>query len=176
MKKLKFYLAGPIQFTDDFMNWREDIRDFLEELGHEALLPWGEIFHGKKGKAVFNEWTEEMSSVEYLRRVSKYMRTYVMKWDLKAVIKSDGVICYLPKGVPTSGSHGELTLIYYLLHHKKRKKNRSPRIFVVTDEKLEDLFYWVIGCSDRVFFDWKSFKKYFKEHFSNKQRKVKNNG
>ena len=69
MKKMSWYLVGPIQWADDFMSWREDAREELEKLGHEAIFPWGEIFHGKKGKAVFSDWVKVMSHDDYLGRV-----------------------------------------------------------------------------------------------------------
>ena len=52
---------GPIQWADDFMSWREDAREKLEDLGHEAIFPWGEIYHGKKGNAIFSKWDEVMN-------------------------------------------------------------------------------------------------------------------
>jgi len=172
MKKMAFYLVGPIQWAQDFMSWREEIREFLENQGHEALLPWGEIYHGKKGKAVFSEWMKNMKKEEFFQRVRSYMRRYVIKWDLKAVEKCDGIIFYLPKDTPTVGSYGELTLIYYFVHHRKFKKfkGRQKRIFVITEMPLEDLSYWLIGCSDRIFFGMKDFKRYFERKFNRKKK------
>ncbi len=168
-KSLKWYLVGPIQWEEDFMSWREEIREFLEKCGHEALLPWGEIYHGKRGRAVFSEWAKTMSKDDFLGRVRKYMRRFVIKWDLKEVEAADGIIFFLPKDVATVGSYGEETLIYYLAYHKKLAKWKAShkKILVVTDIPVEELSYWMIGCSDRVFFGWKSFKDWFIRHFDN---------
>jgi len=175
-KKLKFYLVGPIQWTEDFMNWRIDLREYLEDQGHEGLLPWGEIYHGKMGRLVFTKWAKSMSRDDYLGRVRKYFRKYVIKWDIRAVEACDGIIFWLPKDIPTVGSHGECTLIYYLVHHKKLAKWRAShkKIFVVTTIPAKDLSYWLIGCSDRIFFNWNEFKAYFGKRFNNKKKKVNN--
>ena len=175
-KRLKWYLVGPIQWTEDFMHWREETQEFLEECGHEALFPWGEIYHGKKGKAVFTEWATTMPLDDYLGRVRKYMRRYVIKWDLKAVEASDGIIFWLPKNVKTVGSYGELTTIYFLAIHKKlaKWKGSHKKIFVITTIPLGNLSNWMIGCSDRIFFNWKDFREYFIKHFNNK-KKVRQN-
>lgn len=175
-KSLKWYLVGPIQWADDFMSWREELREFLEDQGHEAILPWGEIYHGKMGRDVFMRWAVEMSQDDYLGRVRTYMRKFVVKYDIAAVEASDGIIFWLPKETQTVGSYGELTLIYYLAYHKKNGKFKGnyKKIFIVTDLPLEDLSYWMIGCSDRVFLSWDSFKEWFIRHFSNK--KVKKRG
>lgn len=155
------------------MSWREDLREFLESLGHEAILPWGEIYHGKMGRAVFKKWIKKMSLNDCLSRIRKYMRRYVIKWDLKAVEKCDGIIFWLPKGVPTVGSFGELTLIYYFIHHKKLKKykGRKKKIFIVTEIPIADLSYWLIGCSDRIFFHMKDFKEYFEQEYKQERGK-----
>lgn len=173
LKKLKFYLVGPIQWAEDFMSWREDIKEFLEECGHEALFPWGEIYHGKKGKAVFSEWVKEMSSEDCLGRIRTYMRRFVLKWDLQAVDNCDGIIFWLPKDLKTVGSYGEETLIYYFVYHKKYKKyiGRFKRIFIVTDIPLEEMSYWMIGCSDRIFKSFDEFKDYFRKNFNKKKVK-----
>jgi len=157
------------------MTWREDIREFLENLGHEAIFPWGEIYHGKKGKAVFSDWAKEMDQDEFLGRVRKYMRRFVIKWDLKAVEACDGIVFFLPKGVKTIGSHGEATLIYYFIHHKKFKKyrKRMKRIFIITDTPLEELSYWLIGCSDWIFPSFKEFKKYMRINFDRNGERLK---
>lgn len=173
MKRLKFYLVGPIQWSDNFMGWREDLREFLEEYGHEALLPWGEIYHGKKGKMVFLNWAKELSPKVYFAKVRKYMRRHVIKWDLKAVEACDGIIFWLPKGIKTVGSYGEITLIYYFIYHKKysKWKGKQKKIFVITDIPIEELSYWLIGCSDKIFKNFKKFKKYFKENFNQKRKR-----
>jgi len=173
MKKMKWYLVGPIQWAKDFMSWREDAREELEELGHEAIFPWGEIFHGKKGKAVFSDWAKVMDHDEYLGRVRKYMRRYVIKWDIKAVEACDGIVFWLPKDVKTVGSHGEATLIYYFVHHKRLKKyrGRHKKIFIISDIPLSDLSNWTIGCSDRIFKSWNEFWKYMKDNFNRNGKK-----
>jgi len=174
LRKKAFYLVGPIQWADDFMSWREDMREFLENLGHEAIFPWGEIYHGKLGKAAFSKWLKRMSVPDFFGRVRKYMRRYVIKWDIKAVEACDGVIFWLPRNVRTVGSYGEATLIYYLIYHKRLKKykGRRKKIFVVTDIPPQELGYWLIGCSDRIFTTMDKFKEYFEENYDKRGKKV----
>jgi len=88
MKRFKFYLCGPIQYVEDFVTWRENISDFLEEMGHTAQWPWGEVYHGKKIKEIFIEWKETMSTDEWLKEIRTFVRRKVIRYDLEAVLSS----------------------------------------------------------------------------------------
>lgn len=165
---MSWYLVGPIQWAKDFMSWRIEIEDFLEELGHSARMPWGEIHSGKEGKVLFSDWVKVMNPGDYYSRVRKYMRRYVIKYDLKQVVKGDGIIFYIPKDTPTVGSYGEQTLKYYLLNYRKKTENK--KIFVITDVPFSEQSYWMIGCSDMIFHSFEEFKQYFREHYDLKKK------
>lgn len=172
MKKMTFYLVGPIQYVEDYMTWRQEMSNFLDELGHAAEFPWGEVYHGKEMKGIFSLWLKKMKVDDWLARVRKYMRAQVIRYDINALLKSDGIIFYLPKGTKTVGSYGEQTLAYFLKKWKG-KRFQGKKIFVIVENEPKELSYWLIGCSDRVFFKMEDFKEYFKKHFNRNSKKRK---
>lgn len=172
MKRLTFYLVGPIQYVEDYMSWRQDVADFLDSLGHSAEFPWGEVYHGKEMKGQFSEWIPHMSRDEWIHKVRRYMRAQVIRYDLNALLRSDGLIFYLPKGAVTVGSYGEQTVAYYLKKWTNQPKYKGKRIFVIIeDDDLMSMSYWLIGCSDVLFFSMKEFKRYFKQNFNRIKKK-----
>jgi len=178
MKKLSFYLVGPIQYVDDYFSWRQKMSDFLHELGHNAEFPWGEVYHSKWMRGEFKRDLKKMKREDWLKKVRRYMRAQVIRFDLQTLLKSDGIIFYIPKGTRTVGSYGEQTLAYYLKVWEPDKKGkkfaRGKRIFVIAEDPIEDLSYWMIGCSDWIFSSLDEFRAYFKNNFNrNKKRKKK---
>jgi len=177
MKKLRFYLIGPIQYVDDYYSWRVKMIEFLELLGHEGLMPWGEMYHSKWIKGEYKTWAEEMKPDEFCARVRKHMRANVLNFDISQVLNADGTIFYLPKETKTVGSYGEITLAYYLRKwgsNGKKKWFDGKKLFVITENLAGDLPYWLIGCSDYIFFSQEEFEKYFKENFDRKKKVKKN--
>lgn len=177
MRKLTFYLVGPIQFAEDFMSWRKEMADFLEKLGHSVEFPWGEVYHSKWMKQEFYNWLKSMKKEDWVSRVRKYMRSQVIRFDINALLRSDGIIFYLPKNTKTVGSYGEQTLAYYLKKWREDKEGKKyasgKRIFVIVEEEPEDLSFWLIGCSDRIFWSIEEFKEYFLENFNRKRKRRK---
>lgn len=174
LKKLRWYLVGPIQFVEDYYSWRREMIQFLESLGHEGLMPWGEMYHSTWIKGEYKTWAKTMKEDEYLARVRKHMRKNVIHFDLNQLLDSDGLICSFPKDVITAGSHGEITLAYYLKKWESNGKKKwfdGKKIFVITDIPTNELPYWLIGCSDRIFTNKGDFEKYFKESFNRKRKK-----
>lgn len=174
MRKLKWYLVGPIQYVEDYITWRQKMVNFLESLGHEGLMPWGEIYHSKWVRGEYKKWATEMKPEDFCSRVRKHMRGNVLNFDINALLDSDGIIFYLPKDTKTVGSHGEITLAYYLkrwVTNGKKKWFEGKKIFLITDIPIEEMPYWLIGCSDYIFFSMEEFEKYFKENFDRKKGK-----
>lgn len=147
--------------------------DFLEELGHSAEMPWGEVYHTKWMKEEFRKWSRTMEKVKWIEKVRNYVRKNILRYDINALLKSEGLIFYLPKETRIAGSFGEATLAYYIKRWTSSKNYKGKKIFVITDERLEDLSYWVIGCSDEIFFGFEEFKSYFKKNFNRKLRRRK---
>lgn len=178
MKSLAFYLVGPIQYVEDYMSWRRAVADFLEELGHTAEFPWGEVYHGKEMRGEFKTWFKESSKSDWVSRVRKYMRSQVIRYDINALLRSNGIIFYLPKGAKTVGSYGEQTLAYYLKKWRpEEKKYQDISIFVIAEDGPEELSYWLIGCADWIFWSMDEFKEYFRKNYNRlekRRRKITN--
>ena len=177
-KRLKFYLVGPVQYVEDHYTWREEVSSFLETLGHEALMPWGQMYHSKAMGEEYERWAGELKPEEFFARVRKDIRKKILSFDLNQVLKADGLIFYLPKGIQTYGSSGEITLAYYLKKWGNGKKRfyEGRRIFLITDIPLKDTPRWLVGCSDYVFTSLEEFREFFKENLDRKNRGGKENG
>lgn len=139
--------------------------DFFDELGHEAIMPWGEVYHGKKIKQKFRRLRETLTRDQYLDEVRAYMRKNIIQFDLNALIESDVILFWHPRDVKTAGSFGEITLAYYLREWTKK----DYKIWVITDERKDELSYWVTGCSDKIFKTFEDFEDWFKNKYNNKK-------
>ena len=168
-KPMKIYLCGPIQYVEDYITWRSRMDDFLDEHGHEAVMPWGEVYHGKKIKMKFKRLRVDLERDKYFDEVRKYMKENIVKYDLDALISSDAVLFWHPRDVKTAGSFGEITLAHYL----REWTGRKYQIWVVSDYHKDELSYWVIGCSDKVFKTMEDFEDWFlkKYDLNNKEKK-----
>lgn len=162
---MKIYLCGPIQYVEDYITWRSRMDDFLDELGHEAIMPWGEVYHGKKIKMKFKRLRLTATRDDYFDEVREYMKTNIIKFDLDALIASDAILFWHPRDIKTAGSFGEVTLAHYL----RAWTGKNYQIWVVSDYHKDELSYWVIGCSDKIFKSIEDFEDWFKKKYGEKK-------
>lgn len=102
LKGKRCYLSGPIENDQTGHNWRDHpreflVRDFKIDLFDPFADPkqqWVGPLMEAKGRLEFDE----------MARIAKM---FVRK-DLAMVDRADFVVAYLPKGIPTTGTHHEI--------------------------------------------------------------------
>jgi len=150
-ERLKFYLAGPIDFTTGSQDktWRRRIGRFLKKRGHEVRNP----LHKPLPKAIGDprNYLQELRDQGKIGEVRGFVRRFIIPPDLAMVDECEIVLAYLPRGFRICGTWGEIT---YAFAHGKA-------VFIVSNIPTSLLPNWVIGCSTFIFPSFKEFKRFF---------------
>lgn len=166
---MKIYLCGPIQYADNAFSWREKMDDFFDETGHEAIMPWELAHQERKIKTRFEKICKNSKRDDFLDEVRKFMRNNIIRFDLNKLQECDAILFFHPRDIKTAGSYGEISIAYYLREWVKK----DYQIWVITDYRKNELSYWTIGVSDKVFKSFDDFEEWFLKKYdhSNKQNK-----
>jgi len=140
------YLSGAMEYApDQGIEWRKEISSLLKErLGHEVYNP-----NEERNKVLSEE--EELHFRIWKENDEEKFKTLmnrIIDTDLSHLTeKSDYVICkwdkYAAKG---GGTHGEITVAYY---------NKIP-VFLLSEMPRNRISSWILGCSEKYFFDVES--------------------
>jgi nucleoside 2-deoxyribosyltransferase len=147
-RNLRFYLAGPIshEANKTYIEWREDIEQFLKSIGHEGVNPL------KK----YPVPAEERRKVETMMKAQKdeisreYIRRRIVNPDIAMVDSSDAVIAYISKY--STGTSAECGLAYYW----------NKPVYVVTNLPREQWSTWFVGLSTLIFLSFEELKTFLR--------------
>ena len=99
---VKIYLSGPIEYDNPGHNWRDTPKQVMaEEFKLNVFDPFADP------KQQFAESLRESLDEENWNAAGKIAHDFVRK-DLAIVDRADFIVAYLPKGVPTTGTHHEI--------------------------------------------------------------------
>lgn len=102
LENKRCYLSGPIENDSIEHNWRTEPKRVLNE---EFKVKLFDPFEDPK-----QQWVPLLNSAKERRdyeEIARIAHGFVRK-DLALVDRSDFVVAYLPKGVPTTGTHHEI--------------------------------------------------------------------
>jgi len=136
-------------------------------MGHEAIMPWELAHQERKIKSRFERICKNHSRDDFLDEVRAFMRQNIIKFDISKLVESDAILMWYPRDVKTAGSLGEITLAYYL----KEYGGKDYKIWIITDYRKNELSYWVIGCSDKIFQTFDDFEAWFEKKYKIKKKK-----
>jgi len=155
-KKLKYksYLAGPMDDVsiDESRDWRDMIEDEFPKMGIACLNPITKYGAGYGAiRTKFAIW-QKSGNVDAIRQV---VSRQIIPPDLIMVKECDFVTLWIPaEGHEICGSYGEMTHAFYL----------NKPVYIITSRRLKPLNVpkWAIGCSTKIFKDWKTYLAYIK--------------
>ena len=137
------YLSGAMEYAPDGgENWRKSISVRLkQELGHEVFNPNEESnkILTNEEKSNFKKWKEE-DMKKFKRVIHK-----VIDHDLGFLeTNTDYVVVFWDDYASLGGgTQGEITVAY---------RNKIP-VFLLTNMPVTRISSWILGCSEKIFFD-----------------------
>ncbi len=153
-KKLTVYLAGAIENApDNGREWRDMLTPFFEgTLNHEVFNPCIEENHALSAEE-FLEFRNWKSSD--LPRFRKTVRK-IIDTDLGILAgKTDYLVCLWDEHVlKGAGTHGELTLAYYL----------NLPVYMVSTLPRNEMSSWILGCTTQVFDQFEDLRAFLLEN------------
>ena len=156
-KQIKTYLAGPMDDVsiEVSRDWRDWLTDELKKLGIGILNPitkYGDKYGVIRQK--FATW-QKFGNIDSIRQS---VSSKVIPKDLEMVKKCDFVTMYItPKGYELCGTYGEATIAF---------EHNIP-VYIVTKRRLKPLTLpkWVVGCSTKIFSNWKDYLVHIKDNW-----------
>jgi len=137
------YLSGAMEYAPDGgEKWRKSISERIkQELGHEVFNPNEESnkLLSSEEKSNFRNWKEN-DEEKFKRLIHK-----VIDHDLGFLTnKTDYVVVYWDDYASLGGgTQGEITVAY---------QNKIP-VFLLTNMPVTRISSWILGCSEKIFFD-----------------------
>jgi nucleoside 2-deoxyribosyltransferase len=145
-KEMRFYLAGPISWEKDnvFIEWREDISEFLRAHGHIPINPLKKysVPAAEKNKV------EKMIVEERDDVAREYLRRRIINPDLSLLEQSDAAIVYVDKY--TVGTSSE---VFWCYEHGRPA-------YIVTNLPRNKWSGWFVGLSTLIFGSWEELKRF----------------
>lgn len=149
LKDSRCYLSGPIEHGDINTNWRIDPCITLRDrFGINVFDPFSDPKQ---------QWVSQLmkcrDSLDY-EGMAKIAKNFVSK-DLIMVERADFLIAYLPKSIPTTGTHHEIIF---------SSNNKKPTLLVCPEGK-EHIPLWYYGFIPHtcMFGSWDSLYYYLQE-------------
>jgi len=150
LKGAKMYLSLPIEHTNEGDNdWRPEVKHHLtESFGIDVFDP---LADEKQKRATVLRAAMEKEDFDQVEEIA----TAFVKKDLGKIDRSDFLIAYNPKGVPTTGVPCEV-------HHAVQLK--KPVMIVCPDGKrAASLWYWGYIRHEYIFGSWADLYEYLEE-------------
>ena len=144
------YLSGAIEFGDEDTNWRTEPKKILIEKYKIDLF---DPFSDPK-----QQWVPKLNAARAAKdyeTMEKIATKFVNK-DLSMVDRSDFLIAYLPKGVPTTGTTHEIIQSYSGI--------KNPTLLVCPEGKVHNPL-WFFGFIPHryMFSSWDDLYSYLDE-------------
>lgn len=154
-KRPSTYLAGPIGDVNigDATKWRNWITGEFYAMGIEALNPFGK--YGDRLAAVRSR-LKNWNRFGNLAAIRKMVSEEIIPPDLEMVKECDFITLWIPaEGKEICGSYGEMTFAFHL----------NKPVYIITRRRLKpvNLPNWAIGCSTKIFTNWKEYLSFVKE-------------
>jgi hypothetical protein len=155
--KLNAYLSGGMEFAENYgADWRIMLSGWLgTNLNHTSFNPVkaSEEFLGSSYPGV-DFRAAKLADFPRHQQIAKK----IVALDCREIIlRSDYVICYYDESAQRgAGTKGELTVAAIF----------GKPVYFVIGMKLEKIPSWVLGCTDRIFGDFESLKKFLLEKYS----------
>ena len=149
LKDARCYLGGPIENDNTGHNWRtEPSRVLRERFGANLFDPFSDPKQ---------QWVPELMAAQKecnYERMVEIAKDFVSK-DLIMVERSDFLVSYLPKGVPTTGTHHEIIF---------SSDNKKPTLLVCPQGKqFVPLWYYGFIPHTCMFGSWDDLYNYLQE-------------
>lgn len=129
LKDARCYLSGPIENDSPTHNWRDLPKKVLTERFEIDLFdPFCDPVQQKTG-----ELLEARKNLDF-ETMASIAKNFVSK-DLTMVERSDLLVAYLPKGIPTAGTHHEIIF---------SSNSKKPTLLVCPEGK-EFVPLWYFG-------------------------------
>lgn len=139
---MKFYLAGPVGYGENGIEWKREIKEYLREKGNVVYDP---IENDHKYPLVEKMNIMKSQSKRYFREIKEIMQEIFVD-DCEFITNCDYLICYyIGRSYGTISEQG----IAYYLNKFLNKKVKTINIFHESFNPDE----WVLCCSDYVFFN-----------------------
>ena len=154
LKQNLCYLIGPIdEAADKGVGWREDLTEFLQNIGVGVFNPCDKPTDFAEEDANFVETLRELKKHGKYAEVAAKVKP-VVSIDLHMLDLSNFCVMYVDKNVHMCGSYAEAT--YASLEHKP--------IIVVGEQGVSEIPSWLFGMLNHELFfdDWYSAKRYIK--------------
>lgn len=149
LKGARCYLGGPIENDATGHNWRaEPSRILVERYGIDLFDPFADPKQ---------QWVPQLYAAREHKDFEK-MREIAMDFvqkDLTMIDHTDMLISYLPKGVPTTGTHHEII----------RASDAKKPVMLVCPQGKEFVPLWYYGFirHERMFGSWQDLYAYLDE-------------
>jgi hypothetical protein len=143
------YLSGPIENDNPNGNWRTEPSKILREVfGIDLFDP-----HADPKQQWVGDLQKARDECNY-SEMARIAKDFVSK-DLTVVSRSDILIAYLPKGVPTTGTHHEII---------NSSNNKTPTLLVCPQGKqFVPLWYYGFIPHSVMFGSWEDLYGYLRE-------------
>ena len=153
------YLSGGMEYAENYgADWRGEMEKWLKQkLNHESFNPVRaseEFLKSKYPRVDFRQ--TKLNDFEKHRTIAKE----IVKLDsTEIILRSDYLICYYDESAQRgAGTKGELTVAALL----------GKPVYLVNGMQIENVPSWVLGCTDEIFEDFDSLKKFLLEKFLKK--------
>jgi nucleoside 2-deoxyribosyltransferase len=137
---MKFYLSGGMEFKKGLgKNWRVNLTEKLEQLGHEALDPVK--MELDNAEAANFDWKANKQA-EDLTLYREMVRKHMFRKDMAAIQKSDATILLYDESVRKGA--GTLAEAWECFREGKP-------VYLITEFTREEVPGWLIGETTRIF-------------------------
>jgi len=146
---MKYYLAGPIQNSDDYLSWRMDMEAFLSSIGHETLSPLSK-YKGRSGDV--KKKMHDLKQSGDVINVKETMENFIIPKDIELVKEADVIIAY----IFTKELFGTTCEMWEAYREKKK-------IYAVCTLPVAEWPNWMIGITDKFFWSFSELKNFLRE-------------
>lgn len=149
LRGARCYLSGPIENDSQSHNWRiEPTKVLIERFGVNLFDPFNDP------KQQFVPELKKAREEKNYQKMVEIAKNFVSK-DLTMVERSDFLISYLPKGVPTTGTHHEIIF---------SSNNKKPTLLICPQGKeFIPLWYYGFIPPEAMFGSWEEVYTYLDE-------------
>lgn len=153
---MRVYLSGGMEYANErIFVWRFEIEKWLmENLNHFVFNPVIETqkFLEENYPDILNFRELKVTSPE---KFTEIIRRIVEK-DIEAVKQCDYIICFWDESAEKgAGTQGEITLAKFL----------NKPVFLVSKFEFSKIPSWIIGCVDKIFYDFEQLKDFLYKKF-----------
>jgi len=151
------YLSGGMEFAENYgADWRSETEKWLLTKLHHG------VFNPVKASEAFLESNYpgadfRRMKIDNLDKHQQIAREIVGLDCSEIILRSDYIICFYDESAQRgAGTKGELTTALMF----------GKPVYLITGMEVEKIPSWVLGCTDKIFQDFDSLKKFLIKKFS----------